>query len=97
MPTSGSKTQFAADMQQFANAAEALRIQAEELATQYFKDGFNSGGSHPIADADVAALGLTAAQIASGITECQQVGNFFGNTAVTTGDYRSTNDQLRTG
>ena|SRR5579859_6804725 len=96
MSSSATKSQFVTDCQVAANNAETLRIQMEEIATAYFKMGFNSGGSQPIVDADVSGNNLTAAKIASFITLAQQIGNLFGNAAVTQADYRSTNDQMRT-
>lgn len=96
MSLSGSKAQFITNMQILANQAEQVRIMAEEIATAYFKLGFNGGGANPIVDADATPFGLTAAKITSGITYCQQIGNLYGNVAVVTGDYRNTNDNLRT-
>ena len=96
MAQSATKQTFVADLQTACN----LMIQAKQLfadaSNYYFKAGFNSGGANPITNSDVSANGLTAAQVAAGITFATQLANLFGNSAVTTGDYEATVQQLRT-
>jgi hypothetical protein len=96
MAVSASKTQFVNNIQILANQLESARVLADEIATAYFKMGFNGGGSNPIVDADVTGNGLTAAKVSNLVTLAQQLGNFFGNAAVTQADYRATLDQTRT-
>ena len=61
---------------------------ASDLEAEYFDAG-------TFADADVAALGITAAQLASCITLLQQVGKLMTNQAITTAMYRTTLNQVR--
>lgn len=75
-----------------AQAIDALR----DAETVYFDRGYNSGGSNPITDADISALGVTAANVASMITLAQQLIKFADNLAVTQGDYDSTLNVMRT-
>lgn len=91
-----SKLEFAGDMQAFSTQLAQLFRDAPDLESVYFDRGYNGGGADPIVDGDVAGLGITAAQIASGITLIQQLQNFADNAAVTTGDYGSTTNALRT-
>lgn len=96
MALSASKFQLITNIQTFATQFENVRLLAEQITNMYFNAGFNGGGSNPIADNDGASFGLTAAQIAAMISEAQQVGNFFKNQAVLTGNYQTINDQART-
>ena len=96
MTVSASKPQFILNLQTLANQLESARLLAEEVATAYFKMGFNGGGLNPIVDADVTGNGLSALKVANMITLAQQLGNLFGNAAVTPADYRATLDQTRT-
>ena len=89
------KLNYAGAMRAFADTLATLRHQAEDFDKIYFDRGYNSGGADPIADEDVSGLGITAANVASGITLSQQLVNFFGNAAVTQGDYQSTINALR--
>lgn len=47
-------------------------------------------------DQDIAGQNITAANVAAFITLAQQLDNFLNNAAVTTGDYDSTVNKLRT-
>lgn len=51
---------------------------------------------HPINTATIPALlkAVPATQLVSGVTMIEQLQNFFGNVAVTTGNYRQTLDDL---
>lgn len=96
MAISGNKATFVGDIQLAINNLIAAKLALADLVNAYFKNGFNAGGSNPIADPDVSAYGLTAAKVASGITLAQQLANLFGNQAVAQGDYEATAQQLRT-
>ena len=87
--TWGTQAQAAATT--LAQVADSLA----DLETVYFDRGYNSGGADPIGDGDVVSLGITAAQLGSLITLTQQLNNFVGNAAVTTGDYDSTLNAVR--
>jgi hypothetical protein len=65
------------------------------LETVYFDRGYNGGGSNPITDEDLTSLGYTAANLANLITLIQQLNNFLGNSAVTSGDYDATLNAVR--
>lgn len=91
-----NKLEYAQDMQQFMTDLAGLFRDAPDLEGVYFDRGYNGGGSDPIVDGDVSGLGITAADIASGITLVQQLQNFANNSAVTTGDYSATVNALRT-
>jgi hypothetical protein len=93
---SASKATFVADLQAAFNQLIGAKLALADLVNFYFKNGFNSGGSNPIADGDVSGNGLTAAKVAGAITLAQQLANFFGNSAVTTGDYEATAQAIRT-
>lgn len=69
---------------------------ADEALSIWFARGYNSGGTDALQDSDVSALGLTAAQVTSGIVVIEQFAKFVGNQAVTQADYGSTLDSLRT-
>lgn len=96
MANSASKAQFITNMQTLANGLESDRAIAEQLVNMYFNAGFNAGGANPIVDVDVTGNGLTAAKVTAMVTLLQQLARFFGNQAVTTGAYQTTNDQMRT-
>lgn len=91
-----SKVEFASDIQEFCTGLVDLFKDAPDLESVYFDRGYNGGGIDPIIDGDVSGLGITAAQIASGITLIQQLQNFADNSAVVTGDYSATANALRT-
>jgi hypothetical protein len=83
---------------QAQNDATALAKVADKLANLenvYFDRGYNSGGSNPITDEDLTSLGYTAADLANLITLIQQLNNFLGNSAVTSGDYDATLNAVR--
>jgi len=96
MSVSASKANFVGDLQAAFNLLIQAKLQCADLVNYYFKNGFNAGGSNPIADGDVSVYGLTAAKVGSAVTLMQQLANFFGNAAVTTGDYEATAQTIRT-
>ena len=91
-----NKVEFAQDIQEFHTKLAQLFIDAPDLESVYFDRGYNGGGGDPIVDGDVSGLGITAANVASGITLIQQLQNFANNASVTTGDYSATANNLRT-
>jgi hypothetical protein len=96
MAQSASKSQLVADLQTYVNLLVQAKLGLADVVNNYFKNGFNSGGGSQIVDGDVTASNLTASKVASGITMAQQLANFFGNAAVTQGDYESTLQQIKT-
>lgn len=91
------KELFALELLSVAQTATSeVMDKVADVDSLYFDNGYNSGGSDPIVDADLAAFnGLTAAQVGSVITAFQQLDNFFNNSAVTTGDYAVTFNAVR--
>ncbi len=90
-----TKITFATQAQLDATTLAQVADKLANLETVYFDRGYNSGGSSPIADVDIASLNITAAQLASLITLIQQLNNFVGNSAVTTADYDATLNAVR--
>jgi hypothetical protein len=92
-----------ASKQEYAQAAQAVTTtlaqvadKMEDMVTVYFDRGYGAGGAKEITDADLAALGITAAELAGFITVAEQVGKLLNNQEVTEGDYDSTLNKLRT-
>lgn len=78
--------------------AQTLISVIDKLADQeneYFDNAYGSGGADEIIDSDLAIHDMTAAQFTNYITLIQQLQNFAGNAAVTTGDYASTLNSMR--
>lgn len=91
------KELFVIDLMETAqNAAKQVMDKVASLDSQYFDNGFNSGGSDEIIDADLTGFnGITAAQVASVITYLQQQNNMYQNVAVVQGDYSVTLNTVR--
>lgn len=79
------------DAQTLASVADKVADQENE----YFDAGYNGGGADAIADADLAAHDMTAAEFTAYITLIQQLNNFMTNAAVTAADYISTLNKMR--
>lgn len=93
--TMATKITFATQAQVAATSLAQVADQLANLETVYFDRGYNSGGSDPITDVDIASLNFTAADLASLITLIQQFNNFLGNSAVTAGDYDAILNTIR--
>ncbi len=96
MAFSGDKTVFAQKCQQLAQSISGEGDLLAAIAKAWFDRGYNTVGANPLVDGDVTGLKLTAADVTSFITFAQQFGNFLGNVAVSTGDYKSTLNKIRT-
>ena len=90
-----AKITYAQTLQQQLTAFAKYKGVFADLVSAYFNRGYNTGGATPIVDADVANLGIKAADVTNGITLMQQFANFLGNVAVTQGNYQSSLDSLR--
>lgn len=90
-----TKIQFGTQAQLDATTLAQVADKLANLETVYFDRGYNSGGSDPIANADIVSLNITAADLAALITLIQQFNNFLGNLAVSTGDYDATLNTVR--
>ena len=63
-----NKANFARQGQQMAASFSALADDILALQAIYFDRGYNSGGADELTDADVEALGITAADVVGMIT-----------------------------
>lgn len=91
-----------ANKEDFANriraSASRFMQDAEDMAAlyaAYFDRGYNSGGTDPITDPDVAGAETTAADITAGITASEQLANYLNSGAVATADYSASWNRLR--
>lgn len=91
-----TKLTFGEQSQNDATTLAQVADKLSNLETVYFDRGYNSAGSNPIVDGDIVSLNITAADLAALITLTQQLNNFLGNLAVTTGDYDATLNTVRT-
>jgi hypothetical protein len=91
-----TKLTWAGQAQTGATDLAQVADKLADLETVYFDRGYDSGGSNPITNDDVSSLGITATDLANLITLIQQLNNFLGNSAVTTGDYDATLNTVRT-
>lgn len=91
------KNTYVQRLQDTATKLAQVANEFEDLVSVYFDRGYNGGGADEIEDTDISAgLGITAADVANGVTLAQQLANFLNNAAVTTGDYDLTLNKLRT-
>lgn len=67
----------------------------DDAVTIYFDRGYNSGGADAIVDADLTNLGITAAELADGITLFQNLNKFINNDTPAQADYDVTLNKLR--
>lgn len=90
------KVLFAQRMQaactQLAQVADAYA----DMFTVYFDRGYDAAGANPIVDDDLTSLGITAANIAAGMTLAEQIQHFLNNQAALVSDYDQTLNALRT-
>jgi len=91
-----SKLTFAEQAQTNATAMSDLSDKLADLYSVYFDRGYNSGGSNPITNDDLASLGITAVQLGDMMTLAEQFANFLNNIAVTQADYDTTLNVMRT-
>ena len=74
-----NKANFARQAQQMAASFSALADDIAALKKVYWDRGYNSGnpgGADPLADADVEALGITAADVTGMITFADALDTF---------------------
>ena len=71
-----NKANFARQGQQMAASFSALADDILSLQNIYWDRGYNSGGADPLADADVEALGITAADVTGMITFADALDTF---------------------
>lgn len=89
------KERFADRVLELNEHCIALLDAIPEFENTYFDETWNSGGGDEIVNADVSSRNITAAEIGNFVTMAQQLKNFFGNSAVTTGDYAATVNVMR--
>ena len=76
------KNNMASQLSNMAAALIKLVNQANEITAEYFADGFNSGGSNPITQADLDASTntfLTPTIVGNVVTQLQTLGSTFGS------------------
>ena len=71
-----NKANFARQAQQMAASFSALADDILSLQNIYWDRGYNSGGADPLADEDVASLGITAADVTGMITFADALDTF---------------------
>ena len=71
-----NKANFARQAQQMAASFSALADDIAALKNIYWDRGYNPGGADPLADADVEALGITAADVTGMITFADALDTF---------------------
>ena len=71
-----NKANFARQGQQMAASFSALADDILALQNIYWDRGYNPGGADPLADADVEALGITAADVTGMITFADALDTF---------------------
>lgn len=91
-----TKLTFGEQSQKDATTLAQVADRLTNLETVYFDRGYNSVGTNPIVDGDIVSLNITAADLAALVSLTQQLNNFLGNLAVTTGDYDATLNTVRT-
>lgn len=91
-----SKVAFAKSAQQISTAIATIRAQCKTMNEMYFNRNYNSGASNVIQDSDLTSVEMTAAELSSFITTCQQFEKFLNNEEVTQGDYKVIINKLRT-
>lgn len=90
------KVTFIKQLRGDASNLAVLFRNVSDRAPLYFDRGYNAAGDNPITDADAQAAGLSGtSEVDAMITLLQQLDNFLGNSAVSTGDYSSTLNNLR--
>ena len=89
------KETFATQCRDLSTTLAVARNQARDLHKKFFDKTWNTGAGQ-IVDADIASVQISRADIDVFITMAEQIGNFFGNLAVTTADYQATLNKMRT-
>lgn len=91
------KITYAERVQAFSTTISQLVEQLPKFQSVYADREYGSGDADEITDADLASLGITAAELAAFITPfAPQLINFMNNLAVAQGDYSVTLNKLRT-
>ena len=78
-----------------ATDIKEARAKLDDLVTLYFDRGYNSGGSDPIVDGDLTAVGITAVQLGDMINFGQQLATWLDNADPLNADWDSTLNKVR--
>ena len=92
---SSQKVQYVQSMISAVTELDNLRTRLMEQYGMYWARGYNSGGSDPIADADIASLERTATQVSNIITMIDNINKLLSNQTPITGDYDTTINTFR--
>lgn len=90
------KSRYASTIQNKANQIASLGVELQAIYETYFDRGYNGGGANELLDADIAATGLTAANVAAFIMLAENFGKLLNNQAVFQSDYGATVNKTRT-
>jgi len=79
------------------NAQELAPIMGRlgDQKKEYLDNGYQAGGSNEILDADLQSHDMTVTEFNNYVSMLQELINFFGNSAVTQGDYSSVINRMR--
>lgn len=89
------KAAFIVELIRDAQALVAVTDKVADQEGEFFDNGYNSAAADEIVQADLDPHDMTLAEFTNYITFIQQLKNFVGNTAVTTGDYAATLNAMR--
>jgi len=89
------KAAFISRIRVDSNTMADLLMTFDELRAVFIDRGYNSGGSNPITDDDLADLDIDAADVALFGTAVQQLINWRDDASVTSGDYGKTLNIIR--
>lgn len=89
------KLDFAQAVQKSATSLAQVADEIINLQTVYIDRGYVGGGTDPIIDADIAVIGITAAEIGAVMTLATELSNFLNNSAVSTHDYDADLNKIR--
>ncbi|MBN1991364.1 MAG: hypothetical protein JW953_01575 [Anaerolineae bacterium] len=90
------KLDFVTASQDVSTILGQIAPKFQVLFEVYFDRGYNGGGADPITDEDIAAAGVTAADVAAFTTLAENVGKFLNNQAAFQSDYQATINKIRT-
>lgn len=89
------KQRYAEAVINLAQDLAAISDRLEPLESEYFDNGYNSGGADELVDNDVTENKTTAAEIADAITLVQELTKFLNAGSPANGDYSVTMNKMR--
>lgn len=89
------KTDFVENLRRSITQIAQHATNGEELVSTWTKREYQSGGSDEMTDEDISSTGITAAEMALGITLFNNLKKFRFNDTPTQNDYEATMAKLR--